>query len=113
MVQGHLLEDAEAFEFIGNLAIDVIDGPKDAFTEVEIGFAVAQFDGLVLAGGGAAGHCRPAHHPIFCDDINFHGRVAPAIENLPGNNTFYKRHEPGFQMNERYDTPQIREPNAQ
>ena len=63
-------------------SVDVLDGLQRALAEVARLVAVAQFDGFVLAGGGAGRHGRAAHAAVGEKDIGFHSRIAAGIENL-------------------------------
>ena len=48
--------------------------------------AIAPLDGLVNAGGGAAGDSRSAHRAVFEQHVDFNGRVAPGVEDLAREN---------------------------
>src|SRR5262249_8206549 len=51
--------------------------------QVAFGVAVAQLDGLVGPGAGAAGDRRPAVVAVLQQDVHFERRVAAAVEDLP------------------------------
>ena len=68
------------------IVVDVVDRLEDALAEIALLVAVAQFDGLVGAGAGAAGHGGPADGAVVEDDFDFDGRIAAAIENFAGVN---------------------------
>jgi hypothetical protein len=44
--------------------------------------SVAQFDGLVLAGGRAAGNCRAAVTAVGQKNFRFYGGISPRLEDL-------------------------------
>ena len=83
VVDRSLVGGIEASYRAGNLAIHAGDGLAHALAEVARFIAIAQFDGFVLAGGRARGHCGAARCAAFEDDIRFHGRIAARIQNLP------------------------------
>ena len=56
-----LVGGVHAGELGGEDGLDVLDGLEDAFAEVVLLVAVAELDGLVLAGGGAGGDGGAAH----------------------------------------------------
>ena len=65
-----------------DLLRDVLDGLGDAFAEVALLVAVAQFEGFVFAGAGARGHRRAAHRAAGQDHVNFHRGVTARIEDF-------------------------------
>ena len=65
--------------------VDRIDGVADALTAPGVS-PVAPLDGLVNAGGRAAGNRRAAHRAVFEQHVDFNGRVAPGIEDLARKN---------------------------
>jgi len=91
-VDGRLLEDAEAGQFRSNLFVHVGHGLEHAFAQVAALVAVAQFHGLVLARGSAAGHGRAAYDAFVRDDVHFQRGIAPAVEDLSGNDFVDVRH---------------------
>ena len=48
------------------------------------GVTVAQLHRLVLAGRGAARHCRAASGTVLADHLAFEGRIAAGVEDLSG-----------------------------
>ena len=62
--------------------LDVLDGLEDALAEVAALVAVAQLDGFVLAGGGAAGNGGAAHGSAVEDDVDFDGGIAAGVEDF-------------------------------
>ena len=68
------------------LVVDVGDGLRHALAEVVRLVAVAQLPRFVHAGAGAAGHGGGADRVVVERDIDFDGRIAAAIENLPAVN---------------------------
>ena len=83
-----LVAGVHALEFGGDDLVDVVDGLENALADVTRLVAVAQFDGLVLAGGGSAGHCGAAAGAAFEDDIGFDGRIATGVKNFARKNQF-------------------------
>ena len=71
-----------AQQFVGHHFVDIVDGLEHALAAVATLVAVAQFDSLVDAGAGAAGHDRAADSPAVQLDIDLDGRVAAAVKNL-------------------------------
>ena len=86
LVDGDLIEGVHAAQLVGQLVVDVVDGLQHPLAEVFRLVAVAQFPGLVDAGAGAAGHGRAAERAVGQLDVDLDGRVAAAVENLPGAN---------------------------
>ena len=84
MVNAHLVEDVHAHQLLGDGRVDVVDGPKDALSEVAVLLSVAQFDGLVDAGARSRRNGCTAEDPLTGDDFDLDGRIAPGIENLSG-----------------------------
>src|SRR5262249_20267414 len=76
-----LLAGSEAGEESRELAVDVRNGAGDALPEPGLA-AVAQLDGLVLAGGGAGWHGGSAERPRLEPDFDFERRVPPRVEDL-------------------------------
>ncbi len=64
--------------------LDVLDCFQSPLAEVALFVAIAEFDGLVGAGAGAAWHRCAADDAGTELDIDFHSRVAPAVENFTG-----------------------------
>jgi len=75
-------------KFGGDFGVDVIDRLGNALAEPLLFIIVTQFDGLVLAGAGPAGNCRPAHRAVVQNHVHFKRRIAAGIEDLPGVNNF-------------------------
>ena len=67
---------------VGDLAVDVLDRGAHALAAVALA-AVAQLDGLVGAGAGAARHGRPAAGAAEQLDLDLDGGVAAGVEDLP------------------------------
>ncbi len=77
-----LVGGVHAGELGGEDGLDVFDGLEDAFAEVDGLVAVAQLDGLVLAGGGAGGDGGAADGSAVEDDVGFDGGVAAGVEDF-------------------------------
>ncbi len=88
LVDGFLVAGVEADQFRGDLGVDVLDGLGDALAEVDFFVIVAQLDGFVLAGAGAAGHAGPAQGPVLQHHVHLDGGVAAGIEDLPALDEF-------------------------
>ena len=67
-----------------NHGFHVGHGLQDALAPVVALVAVAQFHGLMLAGGSARGHDGAAQCAAFQDYVRFHGRIAARVQNLAG-----------------------------
>ena len=73
---------AMSLERLEDLAVDGGDGLLHALAEVAGLVAVAQFDRLMRAGGGARGHGRAADRAVFQHDIDLNRGIAAAVENF-------------------------------
>ena len=62
--------------------VDIVYCLKDAFAQIDGLVAVAEFAGLVDAGGGSGGDGRAAHHAGFGKDIGLDGRGAAGIHDF-------------------------------
>jgi hypothetical protein len=67
---------------ISSLTLD--DGAGHALAEVAVLVAVAELDGLELAGGRAAGHGGAAGRAVLQDDFRLERGVAARVEDLTG-----------------------------
>ncbi|EAP76479.1 probable phosphopyruvate hydratase [Roseovarius nubinhibens ISM] len=83
-VDGDLFGGVKAQERVGDLAIDGGDGLEHALAHVAALVAIAAFDRLVGAGGGARGDGGAAHGAVFEDHVDLDGGVAPAVEDFAG-----------------------------
>ena len=88
LIDRFLIARIEADQFRGDLGVDVFDGLGDALAELTFLVVVAQFDGFMLAGAGAAGDRGPAEGAVFEHHVHFDGGIAAGIENLPGLDEF-------------------------
>jgi uncharacterized protein YqfA (UPF0365 family) len=66
------------------LAVHVGDGLLHALAEVARLVAVAQFDGFVLAGGGAGRNRGAADSAAGEANVDLDGRIAAGIDDLAG-----------------------------
>ena len=66
-----------------DLGLDRRDGLQHALALVAVA-AIALFNSFVRAGRGAGRHRGAAHGAVFQEDVHFHSRVAPAVENFTG-----------------------------
>ena len=72
--------------------VDVADGGLHALAEVAVA-AVAQLDGLVLAGRGARRDRGAADGPAVEFDLDLHGGVAAGVEDLAADDVDDFAHE--------------------
>ena len=81
-VEPALVLGVGAEERVGDLPVHVADRLQHALAEVGGGIAVAQLDGLVLAGRRAGGHGRPSEGAGREPDVDLERRVAARVEEL-------------------------------
>ena len=95
----------QAGEAVEDFAFDGFHRLFDALAAVAALIAVAQLDRLMRAGGGAGRNSRTAQRPGIQDHIHFDGRVAPAVQNFPGNDVGDNGHfsDPLLQCKMNYD----------
>ena len=84
LVDGRLLRDVLAHEFGSDDLVDVADGLQHAAAQVAFLVAVAQLDGFVGAGAGAAGDGGPTPRVRGQKDVDFERRVATAVQDFAG-----------------------------
>src|SRR5262249_59421522 len=75
--------------------LDLPDDPLDglgARLAAVVVVPVAPLDRLEGAGRGAAGGGRPAQRAVVEDHLGFEGRVAPGVQDLPGEDRFDGTH---------------------
>jgi hypothetical protein len=77
-----LATSVHAEQFGGDSLVDVGDRLGHALAQIDVLVAVAEFTGLVLAGGRAAGHAREPDEARFQFDLDLDRGVAPRIEDL-------------------------------
>ena len=82
MIDRLLIARIEADQFRSDLGVDVLDGFQNAFAEIDFFVVIAEFDGFMLAGAGAAGDGGPAEGAVFENDVDFDRGIAARIENL-------------------------------
>ena len=82
LVDLDLLLGVHAAERVEDLAVDGVDRLLHALAEIARLVAVAQFDRLMGAGGGARRHRRAAHRAVFQHHIDLDRGIAAAIENF-------------------------------
>src|SRR5690606_7275276 len=90
-----LLGRIHADDVLADLVIHGGDRLEHALALVARLVAIALFDGFMRAGRGTRGDSGTAHGAIFQDHIDFHGGVAPAVENFTGVNVDDRTHGPG------------------
>src|SRR5205085_2547473 len=83
---GLLLAGVHALDRRGDDFHDVLEGLQDAFPAVDLLVTVAEFDGLILAGGSAGGDGGAAGDAGGKLDLDLDGGVAAGVEDLAGKN---------------------------
>ena len=92
LVEQPLIGRVHAFQFGCNDGFHIGHGLQRALAQI-VGFvAVAQFHGLMLAGGSARGHDRAAQCAAFQNYVRFHGRIAARVQNFAGMDGNYLSH---------------------
>ena len=89
LVDEALVGCVQALEFRRNDGFNIGDGLQHALAQIVALVPVAQFHGLMLAGGSARGHNCTAQSAAFQDYVSFHGRIAARVKNFArtdGNN---------------------------
>ena len=86
LVDMDLIFGVEAGNGVENLAIDGFDGLQHALAAKAGLVAVAQFDGLAGAGGGARRHGGAAERAVFQRHIDFDGGIAAQVHDFAGDN---------------------------
>ena len=86
LIDEALVGGVHAFEFRGNDGFNIGHGLQNAFAEVMAFVAVAQLDGLKLAGGGSGWDNGTAHGAAFQDHVRFHGGIAARVKDFAGTN---------------------------
>ena len=82
-----------AAERVEDLAVDRIDRLAHALAAVARLVAVAQFDRLMRAGGGAGGHRGAAVGAVLQHHVDLDGRIAAAVEDFAADNVGDGGHE--------------------
>ena len=82
LVEEALVGGVHAFQFGSNDGLNVGNGLENALAQVVALVAVAQFHGLMFAGGGARGHNGAAQCAAFQNYVCFHGGIAARIQGL-------------------------------
>ncbi len=85
LVDLDLLLDGLIAQRLEDFAVDGLDRLLHALAEITLLVAVAQFDRLMRAGGGARRNGGTADRAVFQHHIDFNGGIAPAIENFAAN----------------------------
>ena len=81
-VHGDLIERVHAEERVLDFGVGVGDGFLHAFAAESFLVAVAEFDGFVFAGAGAAGHGRTAGRAAFERHVHLNGGISARVEDL-------------------------------
>ena len=91
LIDQSLIVGVEPDDGRGDLVEHGLHGLLDALTAVAVA-AVAQFDGLVLAGRRAGGHRGPCKCPVDQSHLDLDRRIAAGIEDLAGSDLLDNRH---------------------
>ena len=91
-VDAHLVGGGEAGQRVADRPVHRLDRAAHALAAVAAGVAVAQLDRLVRAGRGARGHRGAAHGAVLEQDVDLHGRIAAAVEDLAPHDVNDDRH---------------------
>ena len=81
-VERALVGGIHADERAGNLGVHVLDGFEHSLPLVALLVAVAQFNGLMLAGGRATGHNGPRAGAAIEKNFSFYSWIATRVEHL-------------------------------
>ena len=84
LVDEGLIFDIQADDRFADFGVDVLDRFQYAFAEITRLVAVAQFNRLTAAGGGARWHGRTAQHARLQQHVGFNSGIAAGIQNFPG-----------------------------
>ncbi len=87
-----LVFGVEAQQRVRNLVVDRVYGLEHALAEIAGSVAVAQFDRLVRAGGGAGRDRGAAEAAIVKQHIDLDRRIAAAVQNLAAVNVNDRSH---------------------
>ncbi|MNE05923.1 hypothetical protein D3C80_984970 [compost metagenome] len=94
-VQTALVLGIHAREGVEDLAVDGVDRLLDALAAPHVHVAVAQFDRFMGAGRGARRHGGAAKAAVFQGDVHLDRRIAPAVDDLAGDDVGDVGHEVG------------------
>ncbi len=83
-----LIARIQADQFRSDLGVDVLDGLQNALAEINLLVVIAQLDGFMLAGAGAAGDGGAAQRAVFENYVDFDRGIAARIEDLAGVDEF-------------------------
>jgi hypothetical protein len=87
-VEEDLVDGLEADDRRGDHPLDVVDRLQDALTGVALGVAVAQFERLTRAGGGARGNRRAPDDPLGENHVHLDRGVPAGVQHLAGDHVF-------------------------
>ena len=96
LVDLDLLLDRPVAQRLEDFAVDGFDRLLHALAEIARLVAVAQFDRLMRAGGGAGGHRGAADRAVLQHHIDLDGGIAAAIENFAADDVDDGGHESLF-----------------
>jgi hypothetical protein len=85
-VDRRLIERVSSFQLAGNQIVDVADGFQHAFAAITFWIAVAQFNGFMLAGGGAGRNRRASSFTTREKHVGLNSWIAARIQNFAGVN---------------------------
>ena len=88
-------EDIMSTQVRGDFAGDIGDGVENGFSPIFRGIAIAQFQGLKLAGGCSGRNQAVALDAVFKRYLDLQRRVAAGIKNLIRHDvSYFHRHDP-------------------
>ena len=81
-IDGALIEGVEAYDGIGALVVDVLDGLRDTLAQIAALVAVAQLTCLKGTGRSTRRHHCAAKAAVLEHDLDLDGGIAAAVEHL-------------------------------
>ncbi|MEZ5430079.1 MAG: hypothetical protein R3F31_02640 [Verrucomicrobiales bacterium] len=84
IINAPLVADLTPSQSVGDFPSDVVHSVKHGESTETLRVAIAEFPGLILAGGGPRRDQAGAGDPVFEDDLRLHSRVATGVEDLEG-----------------------------
>src|SRR6185369_1080769 len=87
LVDEALLARVVADQLVDDAVGDVGDRGEHALAAVPLGVAVAQLDRLERAGRRAGRDRGPRDRAVVESNLDFYGRVAPRVKDLPGDDS--------------------------
>ena len=82
LIDGGLIQNVQADNCLGDLAVDVLNCLEDALAAVTTLVTVAKLAGFVHTGGCAGGNGRAANGAVVEGNFDFNGGVAAGVKDL-------------------------------